>query len=202
VFTTGLVVAAAGFVVLAQVDTASPYWFVAAALALIGAGSAVVITPATTAITESLPTHRQGVASAVNDVAREIGGVLGIATLGSALTAGYQHSISPALTGLPAPAADAAHGSLAGVLTVADRLGPARAILVSAGRAAFVDGVTAVCWVAAAVLTLGAAAAYRWTPKLSTPDRSDPADIPAHAVGPDIAGQADTTTSVTIAHES
>ena len=39
-------------------------------------------TPATTAITASLPPSKQGVASAVNDTARELGSALGIAILG------------------------------------------------------------------------------------------------------------------------
>ena len=39
--------------------------------------------PATTAIVASLPREKQGVASAVNDVSRELGGALGIAVLGS-----------------------------------------------------------------------------------------------------------------------
>ena len=41
--------------------------------------------PATTAIVASLPRVRdkQGVASAVNDISRELGGALGIAVLGS-----------------------------------------------------------------------------------------------------------------------
>ncbi|MEZ5123687.1 MAG: hypothetical protein R2736_19290 [Solirubrobacterales bacterium] len=46
---------------------------------------ALATTPATTAIVESVPEAKQGVASAVNDAAREVGGALGIAVLGSVL---------------------------------------------------------------------------------------------------------------------
>ena len=41
------------------------------------------------AIVEALPASKQSVASAINDVSRELGGAIGIAVLGSALTAGY-----------------------------------------------------------------------------------------------------------------
>jgi hypothetical protein len=46
---------------------------------------ALATAPATTAIVASLPAAKQGVASAVNDTAREVGGALGIAVLGSIL---------------------------------------------------------------------------------------------------------------------
>ena len=46
---------------------------------------ALAAPPATAAIVGSLPEDRQGVASAVNDTARDVGGALGIAVLGSVL---------------------------------------------------------------------------------------------------------------------
>lgn len=48
------------------------------------------MTPATTAITDALPPEQQGVGSAVNDLARELGGALGIAVLGSVLASTYR----------------------------------------------------------------------------------------------------------------
>ncbi len=59
-------------------------------LVLMAAGVAFAATPATTAITSSLPESKQGVASAVNDVAREFGSAIGIATLGASLTSAYK----------------------------------------------------------------------------------------------------------------
>jgi MFS family permease len=55
------------------------------ALVLLGLGMALAGPPATAAIVASLPPDKQGVASAVNDAAREVGGALGIAVLGSVL---------------------------------------------------------------------------------------------------------------------
>jgi hypothetical protein len=67
----GLTLMAAGFAVLATLETGSSYWHVFAGLIPFGAGMALAGAPATTAIVASLPRERQGVASAVNDVSRE-----------------------------------------------------------------------------------------------------------------------------------
>ncbi len=55
-----------------------------------GVGLGLGMTPATNAIVESLPAAKQGLASAVNDTSREMGGAFGIAIVGSAFTAGYR----------------------------------------------------------------------------------------------------------------
>lgn len=65
-------------------------WLFESALVVMAIGIAFAATPATTAITSSLPPAKQGVASAVNDVAREFGSAVGIAILGATLTSGYK----------------------------------------------------------------------------------------------------------------
>ena len=62
------------------------------------------MTPATTAITDALPAAKQGVGSAINDLARELGGALGIAVLGSLLQSTYRGHLH--LDGVPAPVAE------------------------------------------------------------------------------------------------
>ena len=68
---------------------------------VIGAGAALAMTPATNAIVASLPRAKQGVASAVNDTARELGAAFGVAVLGSAFNIGYRNDIDADLTQLP-----------------------------------------------------------------------------------------------------
>ena len=63
-----------------------------AGLVPFGAGMALAGAPATTAIVASLPAEKQGVASAVNDVSRELGGALGIAVLGSLFNGAYRRA--------------------------------------------------------------------------------------------------------------
>ncbi|WP_033327517.1 hypothetical protein [Streptomyces yerevanensis] len=56
-------------------------------------------------IVAALPPGKQGVASALNDLTREIGGVLGIAVLGSVFNARYRSDTGDAVSALPAAAA-------------------------------------------------------------------------------------------------
>jgi hypothetical protein len=126
-------------------------------LALIGAGAALAMTPATNAILSSLPRAKQGVASAVNDTARELGSAFGIAILGSAFNSGYRSSIDGALHGLPASSAAAAHGAPAGALAVAGQAGTAGQQLAAAARDAFMSGSRAAMVIGAALLVVGAA---------------------------------------------
>jgi len=82
---TGLVLIALGLLVVATMGAGASYWHLLGGLVLLGVGMALAGPPATAEIVTSLPDDKQGVASAVNDTAREVGGALGIAVLGSVL---------------------------------------------------------------------------------------------------------------------
>ena len=153
---TGLGLMAAGFVVVATLDAGSSYWHFLAALLPFGAGMALSGAPATTAIVASLPREKQGVASAVNDVSRELGGALGIAVLGSVLNDAYRSGVTESTAGLPPEAAEHATSSLPGAMQLAETLGTQGAGLVTAAQSAFMDGLTLSMIVGAAVLALGA----------------------------------------------
>ncbi|KUN55589.1 hypothetical protein AQJ46_49185 [Streptomyces canus] len=135
-WTVGLVLVTAGLLVLAQLDADSSYWLVVAGLLPLGAGMGLATTPATAAITDSLPPRLQNVGSAVNDLSRELGGALGIAVLGSLLNAQYRDKID--VQGLPAPVAEAARSSLA----AANHVGAATSnpALIEEARDAFASG--------------------------------------------------------------
>ncbi|BAV39636.1 integral membrane transport protein [Mycobacterium ulcerans subsp. shinshuense] len=92
----GLLIVAEGLMVLAHLDSADPYWHIASGLIPLGAGLGLAMPPATTAITGALPSRLQNVGTAVNDLARELGGALGIAVLGSLLTATYRNHLPTA----------------------------------------------------------------------------------------------------------
>ncbi len=102
-----------------------------AGLVPLGVGMGAAMTPATAAITEGLPAAQQGVGSALNDLSREVGGALGIAVMGSIVTAVYGGNLH--LTGIPAGLADQARGSFALAIRAG---GPIRA----SASSAFVDG--------------------------------------------------------------
>lgn len=92
----GLALGAVGLAALSTLGVGSSYWHVLAGFVLAGAGMALSAAPATHAIVASLPQGKQGVASAVNDLSRELGGVLGIAILGSVLNMGYRSGLADA----------------------------------------------------------------------------------------------------------
>jgi EmrB/QacA subfamily drug resistance transporter len=97
--TNGLTLIASGLTIVAQVNTHSPYWIMAAGLIVLGLGLGTATTPATSSITETLPPAQQGVGSALNDLSREVGGAIGIAVIGSILTSTYTSQVN--VTGLP-----------------------------------------------------------------------------------------------------
>ncbi len=142
---TGLVLVAAGLAVISQVSTTSSYWLFLAGLIPLGIGMAAAMTPATTAITEGLPAAEQGVGSALNDLSREVGGALGIAVIGSIVTAVYRSSLH--LPGIPPAQAAQAQDSFAVALHAGG------AVKAAAGTA-FVNGISTglLCAAAAALL--------------------------------------------------
>jgi hypothetical protein len=117
-------------------------------------GRGLSTAPATAAIVTSLPPAKQGVASAVNDTAREVGGALGIAVLGSVLADRYTAGVGSAAKALPGAAGEQASSSLAGALAVAQDLG--RPELAQAAQAAFIDGLSTAVLTAAAAIVLAA----------------------------------------------
>ncbi|MBW8486409.1 MFS transporter [Actinomadura parmotrematis] len=145
----GLVLVAAGLLVLSRLDAGSGYWLLLGGLLPLGAGMGLAMTPATTAITDALPAAKQGVGSAVNDLARELGGALGIAVLGSVLQSSYRSAFEP--RGLPAPVAAQAESSVA----VASRLGPQ---IAGQAHEAFASGLQTALLIAAAAVAVTAVA--------------------------------------------
>jgi hypothetical protein len=146
---------ATGFVVLSTLGSSSSYWHFLIGLLPFGAGMALAGAPATTAIVASLPREKQGVASAMNDVSRELGGALGIAVLGSVLNTTYRTGVEQHTSALPAPLADTARGSLGAAQAIGNRLGASD--LVAHANASFVHGVSLALLAGAATLVAGAA---------------------------------------------
>jgi len=153
----GLALAAAGLAVLSTLGIGSSYWHVLGGFILTGAGMALSAAPATNAIVASLPQGKQGVASAVNDLSRELGGVLGIAILGSVLNAGYRSGLADAVRGVPGEALARAQESLISALGVAKQLGGAEGErLADAAHEAFVGGLSASLLDGALILAVAA----------------------------------------------
>src|SRR5207245_1910235 len=90
----------------------------------------------------ALPLAKAGVGSAMNDTTRQVGGALGVAVLGSLLTAGYGSSIGDFLRRHPLPATTTGDvkRSVGAAMQEAQRIGGASgAALRTAARRASVD---------------------------------------------------------------
>jgi hypothetical protein len=156
----GLLVSAAGMAWFVGLDANSGYWEFFVGMLLVTVGIGLAMTPATTAIVGSLPLAKQGVASAVNDTAREVGAALGVAVLGSAFNTAYRGDIAGQLDGLPAETAAGAREAPAIALDGARALGDRGQDLFTAAQDAFVSGFRAAVLIAG-VLLVGAAL-YTW----------------------------------------
>ena len=171
VVTGGLLSMAVGFVIATTNDAGTPYSIIVLAMFFLGSGLGLVQAPATEAIMGSLPPAKAGVGSAVNDTARELGGTLGVAILGSVFSSVYASRLGDALAGSPVTpdalaVAEESVGAANQVAAAGGRDGrSAGGDLVSrAVDSAFVDGWHAGSWVAFGVVVLGALVAWRFLP--------------------------------------
>ncbi|WP_406274447.1 MFS transporter [Nocardia sp. NBC_00881] len=112
VVTAGMIMIAAGLIVMTTLTADSSYSPIAIGVFALGSGIAFAATPATEAIMAALPAEKQGVASALNDVTRELGGVLGIALLGSVFASTYRDHTTASAAQLPSEAARAVEDSV------------------------------------------------------------------------------------------
>lgn len=151
----GVFIGGIGLALMALLVTAnSGYLSILPGMLAWGFGTGIAMMPSTEAITASLPREQQGVASALNDVTRELGTALGVALLGSLVTAGYSHAISGRLQGLPEPLTRIAREGLANAVAASQQAGPQATILIQAARESFVIGWQQAMWVGVAVTTV------------------------------------------------
>lgn len=142
VMTTGLAVAAAGFALLTRIEVGGNLALVVTASVIFSLGFTPVVAMTTDLIVSSAPPERAGSAAAMSETSIEFGGALGIAILGSIVTAIYRSEMAQALpAGVPPEAAPIATATLAGAVAEAARL-PAElaASLIAVAREAFVSG--------------------------------------------------------------
>lgn len=99
VLSSGLVLAASGFALLARVDTGSTIALVVSASSAIALGLAPVFTLATDMIVGAAPPERAGAAAALSETSSELGGALGIAVLGSLGAALYSNDMADGMSG-------------------------------------------------------------------------------------------------------
>ena len=137
----GLGSSALGFGILSRLTPHSSYGWLAVALVVMAAGSALAMPPSTAAIVGAVPAGKAGVGSAVNDLTREVGGALGIAVLGSMVSALYRSEVAATVRGLSGELRHAVDESVGAAVVAGDAGDPvtvaARDAFTSASNSAF-----------------------------------------------------------------
>lgn len=137
-------------------------WAVIGSYMLIGAGIGLAGTPASNALTGSVPVSRAGMASSTSDLQRDLGGAIMQSVLGAILTAGYASELGKKVHA----AAETEHisdqvqstltKSFSSAADLAERY-PSRAEeIIAAARDSFVHGDLAAYAVAIGIVGLGA----------------------------------------------
>jgi MFS transporter, DHA2 family, methylenomycin A resistance protein len=96
----GLAMVGSGLLLLLRADAATPYSHLWWNFTMMGIGMGLTMTPMTAAVMGSVPAARAGMASAVTNTSREIGGVFGIALLGAIVTGRLTSVLDGRLAGL------------------------------------------------------------------------------------------------------
>jgi EmrB/QacA subfamily drug resistance transporter len=151
-----MVLVAVGFLYMRTLRPDSSYLDLFWPLLVISSGFGLCTAPTTSAIMSAAPDEKQGVASAVNDATREIGGALGIAIAGSILAGTYSHRIAAGLTTFPEPVRGPASESLQKALAIANQLGPQGNQLTEISKSAFVESINSSFLVMAVVVAIAA----------------------------------------------
>ena len=168
--TYGLILASGGLFALSRLSVDTPYVLMLPVFAIMGHGVGATMAPMTAAVMNSVGHERAGLGSAMTNTSREVGGVFGIALLGTVLTTRLRGALEPALAqiGLPAEqqavvAAAAGRGRIDPALL--RTLSPEqRAAVAEAFRQSFMSGFRASLFLGGLVLLAGAFVANRFIP--------------------------------------
>jgi predicted MFS family arabinose efflux permease len=149
-----------------RIDT--PYWQMGLLLFAVSYSMGNIMTPSLNAVLGAVPRERAGVGSAIGNVAFQVGGALGVAALGSALSSVYRTNISAALSqlsSLPAEMANIAKESVGAAATVAAMLpeGAQQGLMQIAGES-FLDGWRMVLLAISVIGLVGAVLTLKFMP--------------------------------------
>ncbi|WP_315837549.1 MFS transporter [Bradyrhizobium prioriisuperbiae] len=158
----GLVLAAIGFGILTQIGGSHALAVVVTGFVIFSLGLSPVVTMTTDLVIGAVPPERAGMASGLSETSSEFGGALGIAMLGSLITAIYRGNMAGAsLRDIPPDAMDTARSTLGGALAVAEQLpGALGADLLHAAQQAFSQALIWATGTGAAILLATALVAF------------------------------------------
>ncbi len=168
----GMTVIAAGFALLTRLAPDSGYGSIVVPYTLLGIGFGLVMSPISTAAMGSVSADESGAVAGIVNMARQVGGTLGIALLGVVFTARATSTTTALLAGHGEQHATAAARRLVAIASdpqafarYRGSLAPEAAHALSEGaRDVFVTSLTTVMQVSAGVSALGAALALALLP--------------------------------------
>lgn len=133
-------------------------WVIAVWWFALGAAMGSVMAPATEAVMGAVPTAKAGVASAMNDVTRQVGGALGVAVIGSLVSTVFSDRMASVAAAMPVAPQGQASMSIGAVGAMSTQLPEAvRARVVSSAAEAFTTALGYGLLAAACFCLLGAA---------------------------------------------
>ena len=139
-----------------------------------------VMAPSTDAVMGAVPEANAGIASAMNDVTRQVSGAFGVAVIGSVINTAYSGRMDAAVAGLPPEAAEAASDSVGAATRIASMLPEGLgAELAAAADVAFTDALGIAVLVSAGVAVAGAVLIARFLPARHLP-RAAPVETERH----------------------
>lgn len=165
VCTAGLVTMAATFVGYLAVGNHSSIWVLETLFFFQGFAIGSIMPPATESIMSSVPREKAGAGSAINNVARQVGGAIGIAVIGTVLASSYRANLAPALqaNGVPGQLRAAMEKSVEATHSIVGRAHLPATILGDA-NVAFVHAMHVAALCSAGVGLLGAIVAFAFLP--------------------------------------
>jgi EmrB/QacA subfamily drug resistance transporter len=95
--TIGPILAGSGLLILSRSGVDTPFGLMAPVLSMMGLGMGMTMAPMTAAVMGAVGPQRAGLGSAMTNTSRELGGVFGVALLGSLLTTQLQESLTSSL---------------------------------------------------------------------------------------------------------
>jgi hypothetical protein len=156
-----------------------PYWAVGLGYAFVGIGVGFAGTPASHALTGSVPVDRAGMASATADLQRDLGGAIMQSILGALLTAGYAAAFGATIAN--APSADRElitdsvvhqlEKSFAGAADTAQRYPRYAGQITAAAKSAFLSGDHSAYAAGIGAILLGAMLVFFLFPKKDDEER-------------------------------
>lgn len=165
VVATGLMVLAGILLSISFWEPETDYWLIGLTFFIMAFGMGNVMAPSTDSVMGAVPESNAGIASAMNDVTRQVAGAFGVAVIGSIINTVYSDRMVKAVTELPLDIADTASDSVGAASQIASMLPAELGLgLVNSAKIAFADALGIAVLLGAGVALIGSILIARFMP--------------------------------------